>query len=71
MQTLKTAVVVVLLLVVFYGVYEMLNRPPDAPPLDQQRLWLQWRWLPAPIQQAGIVEIGAARVRPISVHAAL
>jgi lipoprotein-anchoring transpeptidase ErfK/SrfK len=31
-QTLKTAVVVVLLLVVFYGVYEMLNRPPDAPP---------------------------------------
>ena len=32
MQTLKTAVVVVLLLVVFYGVYEMLNRPPDAPP---------------------------------------
>ena len=34
MQTLKTAVVVVLLLVVFYGVYEMLNRPPDAPPAD-------------------------------------
>ncbi len=33
MQTLKTAVVVVLLLVVFYGVYEMLNRPPgEAPP---------------------------------------
>ena len=32
MQTLKTAVVVVLLLVVFYGVYEMLNRPPDEPP---------------------------------------
>jgi LysM repeat protein len=32
-QTLKTAVVVVLLLVVFYGVYEMLNRPPvEAPP---------------------------------------
>ncbi|MHB8953728.1 MAG: L,D-transpeptidase family protein [Pirellulaceae bacterium] len=34
MQTLKTAVVVVLLLVVFYGVYETLNRPPDAPPED-------------------------------------
>ncbi|MCU0959192.1 MAG: LysM peptidoglycan-binding domain-containing protein [Pirellulaceae bacterium] len=34
MQTLKTAVVVVLLLIVFYGVYEMLNRPPDAPPSD-------------------------------------
>jgi lipoprotein-anchoring transpeptidase ErfK/SrfK len=33
-QTLKTAVVVVLLFVVFYGVYEMLNRPPDAPPGD-------------------------------------
>lgn len=32
MQTFKTAVVVVLLLIVFYGVYEMLNRPPDAPP---------------------------------------
>ena len=32
MQTLKTAVVVVLLLVVFYGVYEMLNRPPDELP---------------------------------------
>ena len=32
MQTLKTAVVVVLLLVVFYGVYEMLNRPPDETP---------------------------------------
>lgn len=32
MQTLKTAVVVVLLLVVFYGVYETLNRAPDAPP---------------------------------------
>ena len=32
MQTLKTAIVVVLLLVVFYGVYEMLNRPPDEPP---------------------------------------
>ena len=33
MQTLKTAIVVVLLLVVFYGVYEMLNRPPgQAPP---------------------------------------
>jgi len=32
-QTLKTAIVVVLLLVVFYGVYEMLNRPPaEAPP---------------------------------------
>ena len=34
MQTLKTAVVVLLLLVVFYGVYEMLNRPPDAPPKE-------------------------------------
>ncbi len=34
MQTLKTAVVVVLLLVVFYGVYEMLNRPPDPPPAE-------------------------------------
>ena len=34
MQTLKTAVIVVLLLVVFYGVYEMLNRPPDEPPED-------------------------------------
>ncbi len=34
MQTLKTAVVVVLLFVVFYGVYEMLNRPPDPPPGD-------------------------------------
>lgn len=32
MQTLKTAGVVVLLLVVFYGVYEMLNRPPAQPP---------------------------------------
>ena len=38
MQTLKTAVVVVLLLVVFYGVYEMLNRPPDAPPADVAQL---------------------------------
>ena len=34
MQTLKTAVVVVLLLVVFYGVYEMLNRPPSQPPKE-------------------------------------
>lgn len=34
MQTLKTAVVVILLLVVFYGVYEMLTRPPDAPPRE-------------------------------------
>ena len=31
MRTLKTAVIVVLLLVVFYGV-EVLNRPPDKPP---------------------------------------
>ena len=38
MQTLKTAVVVVLLLVVFYGVYEMLNRPPDAPPVEVAQL---------------------------------
>jgi LysM repeat protein len=37
-QTLKTAVVVVLLLVVFYGVYEMLNRPPDAPPAEVARM---------------------------------
>lgn len=34
MQTLKTAVVVVLLLVVFYGVYEVLNRPPVDPPQE-------------------------------------
>ncbi len=34
MQTLKTAIVVVLLLVVFYGVYEMLNRPPGEEPPD-------------------------------------
>lgn len=32
MQTLKTAIVVVLLLVVFYGVYEMLNRSPVEDP---------------------------------------
>lgn len=38
MQTLKTAVVVVLLLVVFYGVYEMLSRPPDAPPAEVAQL---------------------------------
>jgi LysM repeat protein len=31
-QTLKTAIVVVLLLVVFYGVYEMLNSPPGQEP---------------------------------------
>lgn len=34
MQTLKTAVIVVLLLVVLYGVYEVLNRPPDKPPQE-------------------------------------
>lgn len=38
MQTFKTAVVVVLLLIVFYGVYEMLNRPPDAPPAGVAQL---------------------------------
>ncbi len=43
MQTLKTAVVVVLLLVVFYGVYEVLNRPPAEPPrevaaMDEQEI---------------------------------
>lgn len=32
MQTLKTAIIVVLLLVVFYGVYEMLNSPPAEEP---------------------------------------
>lgn len=32
MQTLKTAIIVVLLLVVFYGVYEMLNTPPAKEP---------------------------------------
>ena len=34
MQTLKTSVIVVLLLVVLYGVYEVLNRPPDKPPKE-------------------------------------
>ena len=38
MQTLKTAIVVVLLLVVFYGVYEMLNRPPVEVPPDVAEL---------------------------------
>jgi LysM repeat protein len=37
-QTIKTAIVVFLLLVVFYGVYEVLNRPPEEPP--EEVAWL-------------------------------
>ncbi|MFO7901451.1 MAG: L,D-transpeptidase family protein [Planctomycetota bacterium] len=38
MQTLKTAIIVVLLLVVFYGVYEMLNSPPAEEPPEVANL---------------------------------
>ncbi|MFW6172057.1 MAG: L,D-transpeptidase family protein [Planctomycetota bacterium] len=38
MQTLKTAIIVVLLLVVFYGVYEMLNTPPAEEPSEVANL---------------------------------
>jgi lipoprotein-anchoring transpeptidase ErfK/SrfK len=37
-QTLKTAVIVVLLLVVLYGVYEVLNRPLATPPQEIARV---------------------------------
>ncbi len=59
MQTLKTAVVVVLLLVVFYGVYEMLNRPPDEPPRAVVEAQMQGMSLDVPdIGLGDVVEDG-------------
>jgi lipoprotein-anchoring transpeptidase ErfK/SrfK len=51
-QTLKTAVVVILLLVVFYGVYEMLNRPPDEPPHEVAQMD-EFSFAPPDIQFGG------------------
>ncbi len=58
MQTLKTAVVVVLLLVVFYGVYEMLNRPPDEPPRAVVEAQMQGMTLDVPSIGLGDLDDG-------------